>query len=35
LVADVVAFADEFRRHEDRELDLISEQSSLDVGVGD
>jgi hypothetical protein len=35
LIADVEKFAVEFRRHEDRELDLITEQSSLDVGVGD
>jgi len=35
LIADFVIFANDLRRHEDLEQDLISEESALDVGVGD
>jgi hypothetical protein len=35
LVEDFLAFARDFQRHEERELEFISLQSSLDVGVGD
>jgi hypothetical protein len=35
LLADFVVFANDLRRHEDCELNLISEQFAVDVGVGD
>lgn len=35
LIADFLEFAEAYQQHEDRELNLISEQSSLDIGVGD
>jgi hypothetical protein len=35
IAADFKTFVDELHRHEDAELDLISRQSSLDLGGGD
>lgn len=35
IVRDFQDFASDFQRHEERELDLITESSSRDIGVGD